>query len=84
MLRSRDKREAEEKRELKFQGYVISSVATHHFVCLSFRLTLRIQMQGRSVEERESQGLYRQGCGGGRLESTASSCRAHWREGVAV
>lgn len=49
-------------------------MVTHHFCLLVLRLTLRIQTQSRSVEERESQDLYRQGCEGGRQKTVESSC----------
>lgn len=54
------------------------------FCLLVLRPTLRIQTQGRSAEKRETQSLYRQGCGGGRQETTAGSCIAHLWEGTAV
>lgn len=54
------------------------------FCLLVLRPTLRIQTQGRSAEKRETRSLYRQGCGGGRQETTAGSCIAHLWEGTAV
>lgn len=54
------------------------------FCLLVLRPTLRIQTQGRSAEKRETRSLYREGCGGGRQETTAGSCIAHLWEGTAV
>lgn len=78
-------REAGGEWQSKFQGYVIGSAVTHHFVCSSFdwRWGFRHKAEvGRRGRVRAY--IRRQWCGGGRLESRASSCIAHWQEGNAV
>lgn len=83
MPRKWRQREAEGKERVEISRLRHQPSSYSPFCLLVLRLTLRIQTQGRNAEERESQGLYRQGCGGGRQETTASSCIAHWREGAA-
>lgn len=58
MIRKRDKGWRKERVEISRLRHQSSSYSP--FCLLVLRLTLRIQTQGRSAEERESQGLYKQ------------------------
>lgn len=58
-------REGEEKKRVEISRLRHQPSGYSPFCLLVLRLTLRNQTQGRSAEERESRGLYRQGCGGG-------------------
>lgn len=66
---------------MKSIGYVISYSP---FCLLVLRLRMRSQTQGRNAVERESPGLYRQGCDGGRQKPTESSCIVYRQEGSGV